>query len=197
MVERFIRNCDLTACANGQLQPPGDRYSPNDQAWGKKKLIQVRMFAIRPVSVIGFHFRTEIFHHTILERRVKQNWGSSPSLNPAIIGHGEAQSTLQIKIAPAFAKCDGWTVGEVMCRRVIASVGHGQTHEHGQNVIALFLVGGQQTVLNQEALIAPSVFVRRSILRLPRRYPDDESDVFGGNELQSLPPAATVIPFSV
>jgi hypothetical protein len=124
------------------------------------------MRSVWPIFIIDFNCRPKILKQVILERRVPQNRiAESPNDRPRLwsrsaIGRRtklgidrdlDADRRLNIEVTPAFAPRQGGLRNQDIVRDAgPVTTWNGHLEEAGHNVVAVFLVGGNEPVLRKE-----------------------------------------------
>src|SRR6516162_2071786 len=124
------------------------------------------MRSVWPIFIIDFNCRPKILKEVVLERRVPQNriaegsndgprlWSRSAIGRRTKIGVNrdlDADRRLNIEVTPAFAPRQGGLRNQDIVRDAgPVTTWNGHLEEAGHNVVAVFLVGGNETVLRKE-----------------------------------------------
>src|SRR5690348_12123468 len=180
---------DLHAAAKGQAKPVPQFEPANDHPGSDENLLLAVILALLEESGIQLYFGPKLLEHMVLK-----------SIVPDIISADQiricrwkpnAESALRVEILESFAigNC-GRDYGVERAVRVRARR-QARAEERRQDVVAVLLICGEQTVLDVEREVSEPIGDSRTVVHQVRREIEEHLNAFEGNQLESF--AAVVI----
>lgn len=186
VIDRTIGQGDLAAEADGQANPIPNRQPPDYEARRQEHLVFAFPRAVRPISIVDIQIRPQDLDQLVLERRIEEDRRARASSPGAVVGDGDSDSALNVKIAPSLAARQRGRDCIMAGRIVVASGRRLQSQEPGQDVIPAVFIGGENAILDKKTFIRETVLLAAPVSGLPGWNAEDDFDVFGGDQFQSF-----------
>src|ERR1700691_634505 len=110
----------------------------------------------------------------------------------AAVGERDSDRGLEVKVTEAFTKGDSRGEDGVPVTIRVGAGRHAEAHECGENVVAVLLVGGEDSILHQERPVSEAVGAGRLVTIQPPGDTDYDFDILERDQLHSLAGAEIV-----